>query len=77
MSWLSPAAVGSGLAGAAVVGKCGPGQNSGASFSLLLMGQTQRMQIKEENSGRSRLTDDSGRSQNILYNTADTVEIFV
>lgn len=67
--------MGSGLAGAAVVGKCG--QNSGASFSLLLMGQTQRMQIKEENSGRSRLTDDSGRSQNILYNTADTVEIFV
>lgn len=54
--------MGSGLAGAAVVGKCGPGQNSGASFSLLLMGQTQRMQIKEENSGKSKLTDDSGRS---------------
>lgn len=52
--------MGSGLAGAAVVGKCG--QNSGASFSLLLMGQTQRMQIKEENSGKSKLTDDSGRS---------------
>lgn len=33
MSWLRPAAVGSGLAGAAVVGKCGPGQNMGPDLA--------------------------------------------
>lgn len=35
------------------------------------------MQIKEENSGKSKLTDDSGSSYSVLFNTTDISEIFV